>query len=100
MAARRNTSRRSTKSWPRIMRGSCLTRTRGLRCSQRSDRALRSKAHHDRRTYRRSRLGFAQILHLKVDEFPEIEMAGTVQGEQHAFDLVGFGGVVRERRHM
>ena len=47
---------------------------------------------------RRSRFGFAQVVHLKMDELTAVEMTGTVQGKQHAFDLVGLDGVVREPR--
>ena len=49
---------------------------------------------------RRSRLAFAQVFHLKVDELLAVEMAGAVQGKQHAFDLVGLDGVVRQPRHV
>jgi hypothetical protein len=53
----------------------------------------------NRRTDRRSRLGFAQVFHLKVDELPAAEMAGAMQGEEHAFDLVGLERVIREPCH-
>ena len=49
---------------------------------------------------RKSRLGFAQIFHLKVDELTAVEMAGAVQGKQHAFDLVGLDRVIRKPRHV
>jgi hypothetical protein len=49
---------------------------------------------------RKSRLGFAQVFYLKVDELTAAEMAGTVQGKQHAFDLVRLDGVIRKPRHV
>jgi hypothetical protein len=42
----------------------------------------------------------AQIFHLKVDELTAVKMAGTVQGKQHAFDLIRLDGVVRKPRHV
>jgi hypothetical protein len=54
----------------------------------------------DRRMDRRSRLGFAQVFNLQVHELTAIKMAGTVQGKQHAFDLVGLDGVIRQPRHV
>jgi hypothetical protein len=47
-----------------------------------------------------SRFGFAEVFHLEVDELMAVEMTGTVQGKQHAFDLVGPDGVVRQPRHV
>jgi hypothetical protein len=35
-----------------------------------------------------------------MDEFPAAEMAGTVQREQHALDLIGLDGIIREPRHV
>jgi len=49
---------------------------------------------------RRSRLGFAEVFDLEVDELAAVEMTGTVQCKQHAFDLVGLDGVVRQPRHV
>ena len=54
----------------------------------------------NRRMDRRSRLGFAQIFHLNVDELMAVEMAGAMQGKQHAFDLVGLDGVILRSRHV
>jgi hypothetical protein len=49
---------------------------------------------------RKSRLGFAQVFHLKLDELTAVEMAGTVQGKQHAFNLVGLDRIIRQPRHV
>jgi hypothetical protein len=49
---------------------------------------------------RRSRPDFAQVFYLKVDKLATVEMAGSVQGKQHAFDLVGLDGVIRKPRHV
>jgi hypothetical protein len=49
---------------------------------------------------RRSRPDFAQVFYLKVHELASVEMAGSVQGKQHAFDLVRLDGVIRKPRHM
>jgi hypothetical protein len=35
-----------------------------------------------------------------VDELMTVEMTGTAQGKQHAFDFVGLDGVVREPSHV
>jgi hypothetical protein len=48
----------------------------------------------------RSLPGFAQVFHLKMDELPAAEMAGTMQSKQHAFDLIGPDCVIREPRHV
>jgi hypothetical protein len=52
-----------------------------------------------RRSWRRLE-GFAQVFHLKMDELPAIKMAGTMQGKQHAFDLVGLDGIIRKSGHV
>ena len=35
-----------------------------------------------------------------MDKLPAAEMAGTLQSQEHAFDLVGLDRVIREPRHV
>ena len=54
----------------------------------------------NRRTDRRSRPGFAQVSRLKMDELAAAEMAGPMQREQHALNLVQPDIVARESRYV